>query len=50
MPVRPREGQLTKAEAERLLEALQNEEEKVQLKLQKQEQKQQDKKKIEKDW
>lgn len=49
-PVQPREGQLTKAEAERLLEALQNEEEKVQLKLQKQEEKSQDKKKIEKDW
>lgn len=50
MPIQPREGQLTKAEAERLLDALQSEEEKVQLKLQKQEEKKQDKKKIEKDW
>lgn len=45
----PREGQLSKEEAKRLLEALQNEEQKVQLKLQKVEKKG-DKKNIEKDW
>ncbi len=47
--VQPREGQLSKEEAKRLLEALQNEEQKVQMKLQKVEKKG-DKKNIEKDW
>ena len=50
MPVQPREGQLSKEEALRLLEALQNEEEKVQLKLQKQEQQNNKKQDLEKDW
>lgn len=45
----PREGQLSKEEAKRLLEALQNEEQKVQRKLQKVEKKG-EKRTIEKDW
>lgn len=50
MPVQPREGQLSKEEAMRLLEALQKEEEKVQQKLQKQEQKNAEKRELDKDW
>lgn len=48
--VQPKEGQLTKMEAERLLDALQSQEEKVQLKLQRQQQKQSTPTKTDKDW